>query len=257
MKKLFKLAAVAAVGLCCLQAAVAQEYEAQEEKNEDWHRYSSLSIAFPFVNHEFEGDDGDADCEFNSNGYAFDYSAHHVSPSGFTVLSRCGFAYINGDLTADYGKYWDEDDERFYSEKDELEDIDGFYTYFKLGFGYAFELLDKHLVIIPTAGFGLTANFLYCEYDYWEEEEWYSSYLGGWYDYYEEYSDDYYGADFTIDLFFNVMVSYMFTNHFGLSASFEVSMNMWGFGAATDLDAYSIDLGTFSFMPAVGICLRF
>ena len=248
MKTVFKLAAVAAVALALPLSAVAED-----DDGDEWHRYSSLSIAFPFVNQEFEGDDGDADCEFNSNGTGFDYSAHHVSSSGFTVLSRVGFAYINGDLTADYGSWWDGDE--YYDEEGEIEDFKGFFTYFKLGFGYAFELLDRHLAIIPTAGFGFTMNVLYASYDYYDEDEYY--YLGEWYEYYEEYSDDYFGANFTIDLFFNVMVSYMFTNHFGLSASFEVSMNALGFGAMSELDAYSIDLGTFSFMPAVGICLRF
>lgn len=252
MKTLFKLAAVAAVALALPLSAVAED-----DDGDEWHRYSSLSIAFPFVNQTFEGDDGDADCEFNSNGTGFDYSAHHVSSSGFTVLSRVGFAYINGDLDVDYGSWWDDEDERWYSEEGEIEDFKGFFTYFKLGFGYAFELLDRHLAIIPTAGVGFTMNVLYASYDYYEEDEYYSNYLGDWYEYYEEYSDDYFGANFTIDLFFNVMVSYMFTNHFGLSASFEVSMNALGFGAMSELDAYSIDLGTFSFMPAVGICLRF
>ena len=253
MKHLFKLAVFVTAALCCLQAAVAKD-GAQEE---EWHRYSSLSIAFPFVNHTFEGDDGDADCEFNSNGTAFDYSAHHVTSSGFTVLSRLGFAYINGDMDVDYGKWWDDDDEQWYSSSDKIEDFKGFYTYFKLGFGYAFELLDKRLSIIPTAGIGFTMDILYASYDYYEEEEWYGEYLGDWYDYYEEYSDDYYGADFKIDVFFNVMAAFMFTKHFGLSASFEVSMNALGFGAMSELDVYPIDLGTFSFMPAVGICLRF
>ena len=249
MKTLFKLAAVAAVALALPLSAVANDDWGMYDYVEGWERYSSLSIGFPFVNHTFEGDDGDADCEFNSNGVVFDYSAHHVNnPSGFTVLTRVGFGYISGDLTADYGSWWDDEDEQWYSEEGEIEDINGFFTYFKLGFGYAFQLLDRHLAIIPTAGVGFTMDLLYCEYDYWEEDYWGNVY---------EETDYYFGVDFTIDLFFNVMAAFMFTENFGLSASFEVSMNALGFGAGTDLDTYSTDLGTFSFMPAVGICLRF
>ena len=249
MKTVFKLAAVAVVVLALPVMAVARD-----AGDDGWHRYSSFSLSFPFVNHEFECDD--ADCEFNSNGIGFDYSAHHVSPSGFTILSRYGFAYITGDLDVDYGTWWDDEDEQWDSDEGEIEDFKGFFTYFKLGVGYAFQLLDRHLAIIPTAGVGFTMDLLYCEYDTYEEDEYY--YYGSYYTDYYEYSDDYFGVDFTIDFFFNVMASFMFTNHFGLSASCEVSMNMLGFGASSELeDTYSTDFGKFSFMPAVGICLRF
>lgn len=230
-------AAVNTVSVSSSSASVAQETE-----DKPWIRYSSIGIGFPFINQEFEADD--ADMELEGNGFAFDYSAHHVEPeSGFTVLTRIGFGYLSSDITADYGSYYDEDDEEWYDEEGELEDFSGFYTYFNLGFGKAFTLLDNHLAIIPTAGFGMKFDVLYAEVTEYE--------------YYDEENVDYFGVDFKFDLFFNLMVAYMFSDNFGISASCDVSLNLIGFGGINELEAYAIDFGSFSFMPTVGVCFRF
>ena len=211
-------------------AAGAQEFD----DDEGWVRYSSLCVAFPIVNREVDLDGIDVD--FEGNCYAFDYSAHHVKGSGgFTVLARCGFGYLDGN----------------YGIGDYEEVFGGFSTYFKLGFGKAFELADRRVAIIPTGGVGIILDLLSVS----RTEVWGS---------YED-ETDFFAFDVTVDLFLNVMASFMFSENFGLTASCEVSTSAFGIGrldgngdTATSGEFYSPNIfGGVSFTPAVGICLRF
>ena len=211
---------------------------AQEFDDDDWVRYSSLCVAFPIVNREVDIDGTDVD--FEGNCYAFDYSAHHVKGSGgFTVLARCGFGYLDGNFGIE----------------DYEEDFDGFSTYFKLGFGKAFELADRRVAIIPTGGVGIILDLLNVS----RTEVW-----GGSSGEYED-ETDFFAFDVTVDLFLNVMASFMFSENFGLTASCEISTSAFGIGylngngmTATNGEFYSPNIfAGVSFTPAVGICLRF
>ena len=252
------MSAALLLALACA-AAGAQEFD----DDEGWVRYSSLCVAFPFYSWDYDVDlDYDflnydiVPASFESNGYTFDYQAHHVSPTiGFAVLFRCGFGGWRGDYKASYGFL-----EGTYDEPEDVnltysyKDLKGFMTYFKVGLGKAFELLDDRLAIIPTAGVGLDLYALAKTEDAYEE-----------YDEGEKVSLHYAAFDGVIDIFLNVMASYMFTEHFGLTASCEMSFPVFGVGyyrtgdgtvtkdGATTLDGFS----SVNFMPAVGICLRF
>lgn len=199
---------------------------AQNTKS-NWLRYHAFSFAVPISNRSFEADEGDADCDFNSTGFGFDYSTHTVhKKNNFTVLAGLGAAFGNGELTAEYE----------YSGNAELDDISVFTAYAKAGIGRAFSSLSSSLIFIPTFGTGLFFDCMNAEYK----------------------SKDFTGCDVSIDLFFNFFLAFMFTEHFGICAAFEISTDAWGAGYFEELENYTFDsFGAISFMPTLGICFRF
>ena len=249
-----------------------------------WVRYTSLSFALPFTSYDYDTDAADGTTEelvpidFDSTTYTFDYQAHHISPKkGFTVLTRWGFGGWRGDYELSDGTIIvvepeeDEvvDEEEGEGEEEEpeekvktfkLTDNTGFVVYFNLGFGRAFEFAEKRILILPTAGIGLNMYMLSktegsypVEVD--EESE-------GDSDTQESFS--YTAIDFSLNIFLNVTVAFMFNEKYGLSISCQMSRPAFGIGISrTSTDSKDTNsmvildsFGDINFMPAVGLCIH-
>ena len=189
------------------------------------------SIAVPVICRDFDGDGGDAECEFRAVAVGYDLSIFKINvPTNITLMMKLGAGIGGGTISADYGM----------GDKVEKSDNLDFITYGRIGAGFALTL--GNWLLIPTAGVGLSLEGLG---DFEDEDE-------------DEDSDEkeYVGYDATVDAFVNLTAILMFNNRIGLSFSFEVSTNLCGAGSFTELETYSINFGQLSFTPAIGICCR-
>ena len=201
-----------------------------------WSHYHSIALAIPFVNRSFDADDTDsgasAECSFEATTVGIDYSLFNVkNENKLAVLAKVGAAAGSGDMSAKFT----------HNDKITLDDVTALALYGRLGFGRAFSSSLGTLVFVPTAGVGVFFEHLSAEY----ESDVYSS------------SKDFTGYDVTLDVFVNTFLAIMLNDNWGISFSFEISMNTWGAGAFSELGDYTLDAGTFSFMPAFGLCCRF
>ena len=196
-----------------------------------WSHYHSIALAIPFVNRSFDADGG-ADCDFDATTVGIDYSLFNVkNENKLAVLAKAGMAAGSGEIGAKYT----------HNSEITLDDVTALALYGRLGFGRAFSSSNSTLAFLPTCGVGVFYEHLSAEY----ESDVYSS------------SKDFTGYDVTLDVFINTFLAIMLTDNWGISFSFEISMNTWGAGAFTELGDYTLDAGTFSFMPAFGVCCRF
>lgn len=254
MKRSLQRIAFFAPFLLACAAMWAQDWSRDDD---DWLRYTALSFAVPFTSWDYDvGTDYDAyiPTEFESTGYTFDYQTYHVSPNiGFATMIRCGFGGWKGSYVLTVTSNEDEEDDEEIEEC-ETDNVNGFMLYFKLGLGKAFELADRRLAIIPTVGVGLDAYIMTNAedaFEVYEEDE-------------KVASLSYSTYDFTLDVFLNVMAAVMFTEHIGLSVSFELSLPALGVDIyrVSDESDESNDVrmmdnfSAVNFMPAVGICFR-
>ena len=196
--------------------------------------YLVFSACVPVVHRSFDGDGGDAECDFSGVGVGLEVAYYDINEdNGFTMLLRQGIAFGGSTLTADYG-----------SRDAELNDISTFMAYARFGIGKAF-FLDSPVRLIPTVGIGGSFNGGNGTID--------SVTLGG--------------QDITLDSFFCLTAltksrtyydKYMpnFKFEWGLSFSFEASVNILGAGGFDELGGYGINFGPVSFIPTIGIYFK-
>ena len=201
-----------------------------------WSHYHSIALAIPFVNRSFDADDTDsgasAECSFDATTVGIDYSLFNVkNENKLAVLAKVGAAAGSGDMSAKFT----------HNDKITLDDVTALALYGRLGFGRAFSSPFGTLVFVPTAGVGVFYEHLSAEY----ENDVYPS------------SKDFTGYDVTLDVFVNTFLAIMLNDNWGISFSFEISMSTWGAGSFSELGGYTLDAGTFSFMPTFGVCCRF
>lgn len=190
----------------------------------DWDTYKIVSLTIPVVRRSFDGDGGDADCEFHATMVGFDKSTFRVHyPSHITLMTKYGIAAgFGGTMSADYGR----------GDEVELEEIIDLTTYWRVGAGYAFYF--GATTFIPTAGVGVSLDYLGATDD--------------------TTAKHYSGYDATVDGFVNLTALVTLSDMWGLSLSCELSMNLCGAGSFTELETYGINFDLVSFMPAIGVC---
>ena len=207
----------------------------QETGSTQPYSLSSLSFAIPIINRSFDADEtdsgGSAECEFNVVTFGVDYSIFAVNTNKLATLIKIGAAAGNGEISAKYKG----------NSEITLDEITTYALYGRLGFGRAFSSYYGTVVFVPTVGAGVFYEYLSAEY----ESDAYSS------------SKDFTGYDLTIDIFINTFLAIMLSDRWGISFSFELSMNVWGMGSFTELGEYNTDFGSLSFIPTIGICRRF
>ena len=193
-----------------------------------WDTYKTYSLAVPVVRRSFEGDGGDAECEFRAVTAGYDLSVFKVNArTHITGMMKFGIDTGAGTMSADYG----------FGDEVEQDGIIDFMTYGRVGAGLAITL--GGLVLIPAAGVGVTIEGLTTTEDADTTDE-----------------KTYKGCDATVDGFVNVTAMLMFSDSVGLSLSLELSANLCGAGSYTELETYGIDRDLVSFIPAIGVCYR-
>ena len=193
-----------------------------------WDTYKTFSTAVPVVRRSFDGDGGDAECEFRAVTAGFDLQIFKVNATThITGMMKFGMDVGAGTMSADYGR------------GDEVEQggVLDFMTYARAGAGLAITL--GGLVLIPTAGVGVSFEGLTATEDADTASE-----------------KEYKGYDATVDGFVNLTAMFMFGDSAGLALSLELSQNLCGAGSYTELETYSINRDLVSFIPAIGVCYR-
>ena len=199
------------------------------EPSGNWDRYKAQSLAFPLVRRGFDGNDGAAECEYRADfAMGYDVSTFHVNyPTHITLMTKYGIGIEWGTMSADYG----------WGDEIEQDDIWGPVIYAQYGAGLAINILG--IMIIPTAGVGMTLDALLAPD---EEEE-------------DDDSYTFQGCNFTVDAFVNVFAALMFNKNLGLSFSFEMSKNLCGVGSFGELGGYGMnffDIASYTY--TIGIC---
>lgn len=201
---------------------------ADREPSGNWDTYQTYSLAVPVVRRSFDGDGGDADCEFRAVTVGYDRQAFHVNyPTHITLMTKYGFAFGAGTMSADYGR----------GEEMEQELIFDFMVYTRAGAGFAITL--GGVVLVPTAGVGVSFEGLRRTEHAGDDDE-----------------KTYKGCDVTVDGFVNLTAMLMFVDSAGLSLSLELSKNLCGAGSYTELETYGINFDLVSFIPSIGFCCR-
>lgn len=202
-----------------------------------WESYLSLSVPIPIISRDC-GDEGG----FGGAGGGVGFSLHKVNPeTHFAMLIRMGIALTSGEFSGDFEDNFAE------GQNASIGDVSAVYSYFRFGLGGAIEPSGAGVfVLIPTAGLGASYSTTSADVSVQRVYP-----TGVFEDSYEGK-----GGEVTLDVFVDLTALVMFTDHFGLSASFEAALNVVGTGSFDDV-SYSVLPPSYTITPAVSLCFRF